>query len=373
MKTLAKNKNIRKRGKKYYYKVMVTEKDGSRKQREFAGSESLKETEKMRIEAQAKYNKKQFIPSSNMPLFDLLDLWQKETSYNLRESTIINRQKRIRRLKKWFKNEKISKMSRFKIQKTFNELSETELKKSYISNLYGTLKLSFEYAINILEILEDNPCNRIVITGKKSKEERAYTRDEYIALKKHLFNKRNKTYYYFFVFGIKTGMRCGEMLALKWKDIDFENQIIKITKGSFFRKKEFVISEPKNKNSIRDIYVDDEVIEILHTLKNIQNENKSTYKQHYNDTNFIFQLPNGNNLGKGFISTFYRNIKEIVKINAPIHSMRHTHITWLIEDDANLKSIQYRVGHSDIKTTLNIYTHVTEKMKKDVVETTKKF
>lgn len=352
---------------------MVTEKDGSRKQREFAGSESLKETEKMRIEAQAKYNKKQFIPSSNMLLFDLLDLWQKETSYNLRESTIINRQKHIKQLKKWFKNEKIGKINRFKVQKIFNELSKTELRKSYISNLYGVIKLSFEYAINILEILEDNPCNRIVITGKNSKEERAYTKDEYITLKNHLFNKRNKMYYYFFIFGIKTGMRCGEMLALKWNDINFENQIIKITKGSFLKKKEFFISKPKNKNSIRDIYIDDEVIEILHTLQDIQEENKNVYKQYYNDTNFVFQLPNGNNLGHGFISTFYRNIKEIVKINAPIHSMRHTHITWLIENGANLKSIQYRVGHSDIKTTLNIYTHVTEKMKKDMAEATKKF
>ena len=352
---------------------MVTEKDGSRKQREFAGSESLKETEKMRIEAQAKYNKKQFIPSSNMLLFDLLGLWQKETSYNLRESTIINRQKHIKQLKKWFKNEKIGKINRFKVQKIFNELSKTELRKSYISNLYGVIKLSFEYAINILEILEDNPCNRIVITGKNSKEERAYTKDEYITLKNHLFNKRNKMYYCFFIFGIKTGMRCGEMLALKWNDIDFENQIIKITKGSFFRKKEFFISNPKNKNSIRDIYIDDEVIEILHTLQDIQEENKNVYKQYYNDTNFVFQLPNGNNLGHGFISTFYRNIKAVVKINAPIHSMRHTHITWLIENGANLKSIQYRVGHSDIKTTLNIYTHVTEKMKKDVAEATKKF
>ena len=352
---------------------MVTEKDGSRKQREFAGSESLKETQKIMIEAQAKYNKKQFIPSSNMLLFDLLDIWQKETSYNLRESTIINRQKHIKQLKKWFKNEKIGKINRFKVQKIFNELSKTELRKSYISNLYGVIKLSFEYAINILEILEDNPCNRIVITGKNSKEERAYTKDEYITLKNHLFNKRNKIYYYFFIFGIKTGMRCGEMLALKWNDIDFENQIIKITKGSFFKKEEFFISKPKNKNSIRDIYIDDEVIEILHTLQDIQEENKNVYKQYYNDTNFVFQLPNGNNLGHGFISTFYRNIKEIVKINAPIHSMRHTHITWLIENGANLKSIQYRVGHSDIKTTLNIYTHVTEKMKKDVVETTKKF
>lgn len=159
-------------------------------------------------------------------------------------------------------------------------------------------------------------------------------------------------------------MRCGEILSLNWNDIDFENQMIKISKGSFFRKKELVITEPKTKNSILDIYVDDEIIKKLKILKEIQEENQKIYKQHYNNTNLVFQLPNGNNLGQGFISTFYRNVKEIVNIPSPIHSMWHTHITWLIEDEANLKSIQYRVGHSNIKTTLNIYTHITDKIKK---------
>lgn len=173
---------------------MVTEKDGSRKQREFAGSESLKKTEKMRIETQAKYNKKQFIPTSNMFLFDLLDLWRKENSYNLRESTIINHEKHIKKLKIYFKNEKISDITKFKIQKIFNELSKTELKKSYLLNLYGVIKLSFEYAINILEILEETPCKRIKISGKNSKEERVYTKEEYIKLKEYLFNKKNKTF-----------------------------------------------------------------------------------------------------------------------------------------------------------------------------------
>ena len=70
---------------------------------------------------------------------------------------------------------------------------------------------------------------------------------------------------------------------------------------------------------------------------------------------------------------FSKYVRELLKIESPIHSMRHTHITWLVEGGANLKAIQNRVGHKDIQTTLNIYTQITDNMKKDITELTKKF
>ena len=55
------------------------------------------------------------------------------------------------------------------------------------------------------------------------------------------------------------------------------------------------------------------------------------------------------------------------------NAMRHTHATWLIEAGANIKAVQTRLGHSDIKTTLNIYAHVTKKMEDDTLDIIKKF
>ncbi|MDR2879057.1 MAG: tyrosine-type recombinase/integrase, partial [Fusobacteriales bacterium] len=66
-------------------------------------------------------------------------------------------------------------------------------------------------------------------------------------------------------------------------------------------------------------------------------------------------------------------VKKHIKIHSPIHALRHTHATWLIESGANIKAVQQRLGHGDIKTTLNIYTHVTSKIEDDTLDIIKKF
>lgn len=108
-------------------------------------------------------------------------------------------------------------------------------------------------------------------------------------------------------------------------------------------------------------------------MKAEQQENKNKYEEFYYNKNFVFSKESGEPLGKGFISTFYRNIREKVSISSPVHAMRHTHATWLIEAGANLKAVQTRLGHSDIKTTLNIYAHVTKKMEDDTLNIIKNF
>ena len=166
-------------------------------------------------------------------------------------------------------------------------------------------------------------------------------------------------------------MRCSEIMALKWENIQGDKVII--SNGSYFVDNKLILSEPKNKNSKRAISIDDEIIKLLEMMKVEQQENKNKYEEFYNDENFVFTKEGGSPLGKGFISTFYRNIREKVSISSPVHAMRHTHATWLIEAGANIKAVQTRLGHSDIKTTLNIYAHVTKKMEDDTLDIIKKF
>ena len=195
------------------------------------------------------------------------------------------------------------------------------------------------------------------ITVLSKDEQRAFIR----AIEGHKF----KTLFYM---ALGTGLRQGELLALKWSDIDFNNKIVSVTK-SIKRvyyidrdgKKEMKIIEqiPKTENSIRDVNIPDNVIILLKQHQNKQKEIKLKNGTAYNDMNYIFC----NDLGEPIDSkSTTRNFQSVLKkINIPkmpFHALRHTYATRLFEAGVPVKTVQVLMGHKDIATTMNIYTHV---------------
>lgn len=361
-----KEKYIRKVGNKYYIRLFIKDVNGLKKQRDFPAGETLEEARQERLKLLLKYSTEEYKKEQKIMFYDLIDMWTEQSKLKLREHTFIKKQALIKVIKNNIKNKDITKITKKDIQQLLNKFSTTSYKKTYIKLLLSNLTLIFNYAIDILEVIEINPCKKLIITGADSNKKRAYTKEEYEEIKKYLSKFRTYDYQSFFIIGIKTGMRFAEMLALKWNNVDFNNKKISIENGSYFKGNELILSKTKNSHSVREIYVDNEVIEILKNIKKKQLENEIEYDKFYNKTNFIFQLPNGNPLTPSFKSCFRTNIKKICDISSPIHSMRHTHISWLLEAGANIKTVQNRVGHSNVQTTLNIYTHINEKMKKDI-------
>lgn len=136
---------------------------------------------------------------------------------------------------------------------------------------------------------------------------------------------------------LNTGLRIGELLALTYKDVDFENKTISITKTKSNTGK---ISAPKTISSIRTIEVSDVVLNIL--------------KDYISWREYLFDVS-------------YSTIRNKLKLlNVTSHMFRHTHVALLIEAGVPIKVISHRLGHSDINTTLSIYTHVTKTMKIDL-------
>ncbi|MBF0714542.1 site-specific integrase [Gemella sp. GH3] len=136
-----------------------------------------------------------------------------------------------------------------------------------------------------------------------------------------------------------TGLRAGELLALQKEDINFENNILNITKT---RHKNGNVASPKTLTSIRKIEVSQAVIDILYN--------------NLTDERYIFDVSLGN------VNSYLRPFK------LSTHIFRHTHVALLVEQGIPIKVISERMGHSDISTTLNIYTHVTQNMKVDLVK-----
>ncbi|MDO5375735.1 MAG: site-specific integrase [Staphylococcus rostri] len=169
-----------------------------------------------------------------------------------------------------------------------------------------------------------------------------------------------------------TGMRIGEVLALTNDDVDYTNRTIEIngsiewfkTEGGYGNKE-----STKTENSLRTISINPKVIKIIKRVQ-LRNKKMLLWEKNYNDRGFIFTNSVGNPLHIGVIAFHLSKVKKVVFGNQnrqlTTHTFRHTHISILTELDLPLKAIMERVGHKDVKTTLKIYTHVTNNMQQKV-------
>lgn len=232
--------------------------------------------------------------------------------------------------------EKLENLTKLKIEKRFNE----------IRNDFSphTLKTRGVIYNNFFEFIKKYyvPWFDLKIEFKLTKEERArdiqkikyLEKDEIPTLLSKIKNPRARN---IAIIQLNTGLRIGEVLALTPNDVDFADKTISITKT---KTPTGELTAPKTISSIRTIEVSDAILNILRDFISCKK--------------FIFNVK-------------YSAVQQTFKkVNVTSHMFRHTHVALLIESGVPIKVISQRLGHSDIKTTLSIYTHVTKNMKVDL-------
>jgi integrase len=249
--------------------------------------------------------------------------------------------------------------------------------------VHVTAGMIFKYAIKEKMRL-DNPCTGAVIPAKKLTVEELETNpieEKYLERKElfeflHAVKQHGMEYdlewFYLLAF---SGMRSGEILVLKWDDLNFKTNEVRIIKTLYNPTNnmyKYELDTPKTKGSIRTIDIDDDVMKLLKThkvkqaAKNLANKNKKDIHR----GNFVFCRDNGYPFTQKNIQIRMERLlkKTTIKKHATPHIFRHTHISMLAEAGVDITTIMNRVGHDDMKTTMEVYTHVTEKMKKNASE-----
>lgn len=155
---------------------------------------------------------------------------------------------------------------------------------------------------------------------------------------------------YIILTAILTGARFGEIAALKWSDIDFKNKTISITKS--WNRKYQEIGPPKTHSSVRTITVPDILLKDLSQLKD-------------NGYEFVFGTNIGKHLppGHGTVNTTLKSIMKdagIYKQGFHFHSLRHSHVAYLLAHKVDIYAISKRLGHSNVSTTLGVYAYMID-------------
>ena len=178
-----------------------------------------------------------------------------------------------------------------------------------------------------------------------------------------------------FLVALGTGLRLGELLGLKWSDIDFNTGILTVhrslsrSKNQTTGKYEVIEQIPKTKNSNRSVPIPASILGKLKELKKHQNKQRLLVGEGYINNNYVFSDDIGNPIDDKRPG---RNLKSVLKKLdiEPIkfHALRHTYATRLFENNVPPKTVQALMGHSDISVTMDIYTHVMEDTKLEAVE-----
>ena len=152
-----------------------------------------------------------------------------------------------------------------------------------------------------------------------------------------------------------TGLRRGEALALQWSDIDFDKKTISVTKSVYHEGNTPKLKEPKTMAGVREVF-------LLNKLESVLAE----YKRGHKDSDFIFSTNGGlSPLTKSQVAKGWNKYTETIGISITPHQLRHTYASILYAAGIQAKSAQMLMGHSDITTTQNIYTHLMSEAKKD--------
>lgn len=258
-----------------------------------------------------------------------------------------------------------------------------KIRNGYSSKTVRGIKVILNEALDMafkFRMISENPNQFTTLPKKIRYEAKVLTARE---VKKIVNEAKEDELYPIVVTTIYTGMRKGEIMALMWENVDFEEHKIFVKynlcrildeepdeKGHYHVS--YHIMDPKNKKSVRMIPMLDEVYDALIEQKRRQDIIKETYKDIYLDQGLIFADMTGHYLPqRPFMDDYHRFLGRYGISNIRFHDLRHTFASLLIESGVSLKLVQELLGHSTITTSMDIYGHVSDRMKERALDSLK--
>lgn len=360
-------------------------KTGKRRQESRSGFKTKQEAEAAAAALITEVNKGAFIKESDILFKDWANTWLPLYIERVgpKPGTIRLRQYSINMLLPYFAHLKLKNITEELYQAALNDLKDQDYAKNTIEGVHTTAKMIFKMAVSKRMLKIDPTQNayikkdpQVIIESDKEDLPLFFEKEE---LGLFLKTVRTKGLYMdnaIFTILSSTGMRVGELVALKWKDINFEKRTIHVNKTYFNPDNntiKFELVPPKTKSSRRKIVVSQVVIDILKKHMEEQERIIKHLGNSYCNYGFVFANFNrhpGYPILIKFVESRMARLLKKTELSAVLtpHSLRHTHTSLLAEAGVKLEEIKDRLGHVDDDITERIYLHVTKVMKTEAAD-----
>ena len=413
------NKNVPDKKPNWEYRFEAAKVDGKRKHISKSGFRTKKEALEAGTKALAEYNQAglHFEPSE-ISVSDYLDYYfDQYVKINLKYNSQLNKVRLYENhLKPSFGTYKLKALNASIIQEYANGLKLKGLSKSSIEGILSSFSVALDYAVEPLHYIPSNPMRYVKLPKiEKKPRERIILEPEEWEKIIDRFQPPSR-FYIPLMIGYYTGMRISEVFALTWGDIDFENRTISVNKqvikrnygvdvrkvvkikGKKEEKSAWYFQSLKTNSSERGIKFGQTLYNALLTEYKAQKANELLYGEYFTiqvikaetdeknneiqriipvqkcvnptlpRTHIVCIGENGEYTSTDSFKYPSRIIHHELGMAFDFHSLRHTHATRLIEAGISPKTVQDRLGHQNIETTLQTYVHNTEQMEENAVD-----
>lgn len=360
---------IRQRGDKSWEGIYTCgyDKNGKLKRRSVYGKTRGEVQKKLR-EVLSSIDNGDYVDPAKLTCDEWFDDWLKRYLMNTKESTRAQYELYLRLyVRPSIGHVKLQKVSFFMVKNIILDCIAEDLSAKTIRNLNGIMHHAFADAIKV-RLIKENPADGQDLPKVQKKKMLFLEGESRAAFCNEI---KGKQYEYLFFIALFTGMRQGELLGLTWDAVDFNQKTITISQqlkrdrriGS---KVGYIIDSTKT-NNIRTICPAPIVFDLLKKIRREQMENRLKHGADFNNPdNLVFTNETGHHLVSVYVlKVFKARAKAIGLPDLRFHDLRHSHVVMRAENGDDMKSVSEDLGHSDIRTTANIYAHVSQRMKEE--------
>jgi len=357
---------VKRENKEYWFYCLTLGKDatGKRIQVKKRGFKSEKEAKKALRDVQVTADKGTYVQPTKTSFGNYIQEWFQNRKGGFVRLHAENVERNINRhIIPIIGNVQLADLNVMHIERLIGQLRQKGLSESTIKKIYTLISSSLISATK-KDII---PKNVAMLADNKPKVKRKQVSvwDTHEVKSFLDFTKEFGTRYYItYHLALMTGMRQGEILGLRWQDIDFERNIITVRQSLDHDGKDF--GPPKTESSIRSITIDPKTSEALKSHQQLVEHDRSLASELYAEYDLVAPTNSGKPCSPRYLDKLFDRLKELSGMrHITFHDLRHTHASLLLKNNVHPKVVSERLGHSSIQITLDLYSHLFPNMQED--------